>query len=84
MPQAAVPQCLTFAEFKFDWSSSGDTTFTHNYNLSTRQGVYPVNIDIQLGNAYVSAMTKDAFTITAASASGHGIFTCEVSAGDYP
>lgn len=73
------PATLTAIGFDFEWTASGAQTITHNFNVPTRLGKIAYRVVIFFGDAYVSNVTKDAFTVTATSAAGHGRFEADTS-----
>ena len=77
-----APPTLTALGFDFEWTASGSQVFTHNFNVPTRLGKVAYRVVIYYGDAYVSTVTKDAFTVTATSDAGHGRFECDTSNED--
>jgi len=63
-------QHQSFATYEFSWNGSGVHTFRHNLGLQTYHGRYPVDTNIDVGDAYVSDLTTNTIVVTAATA-GH-------------
>ena len=75
--------CRSSLGYEFEWTGSGAQTFTHNFAIPTRHGRIGAKLEILLGDAYLSAITTNGFTVTATSTTGQGRFTPDVIPNDY-
>lgn len=70
-------------DYEFEWTGSGTQTFLHNISLPLRMGKRAASIQILVGDAYVSAINQNDFSLAVTSSSGRGKFVPDVKVGDY-
>jgi hypothetical protein len=73
----------TSLDYEFEWTGSGAHTFIHNFSIPLRQNRRAANVSILIGDAYVTAINENDFSITVATTPGKGLFKPAVNPNDY-
>lgn len=75
--------CRSSLDYEFEWTGSGTHTFVHNYSIPLRHNRRAATIELLIGDAYVSAINEDDFTVTVTTTPGKGRFKPDVHPNDF-